>query len=96
MIDASEARRIAERWIQANVQLAEDEAVVDDSSTAEEDFGWIFFYNSRRFLEDGHFLDELAGNAPIIVSRTSGDVIVTGTAKPVEEYVTALRREGRL
>lgn len=95
-MDIQQARRIAERWVHANVQLPDDEAVIDDANTIEKDFGWIFFYNSRRFLEDGRFLDQLAGNAPIIVRRDSPDVLVTGTAKSVDEYVDEYRKEGRL
>ena len=97
MIDTEEARRLAQQWVSANMQLDEDdEAVIDDRWTRTESFGWIFFYNSRRFIEDGQFVDQLVGNAPIIVRRDTGEVLVTGTAEPVEHYVAQLHAEGRL
>ena len=96
MIDTDEARRIAQEWVSANVELDDDEAVVDDRWTRRESFGWIFFYNSRRFIEGGNFIDQLLGNAPIIVKEDTGDVLVTGTAEPVENYIAQLQAQGRL
>lgn len=51
------------------------------------DAGWVFFYDSRRHQESGNFLDALAGNAPIFIDRDTGQVSLTGTAQPVEEYI---------
>ena len=50
-------------------------------------FGWVFFYNSKRYLETGEFSAALAGNAPIIVDRHDGRLYETGTAHPLEYYL---------
>ena len=42
-------------------------------STEEYDFGWIFYYNSAKFIETGDFREALAGNAPLIINKESGD-----------------------
>ena len=63
------------------------ELVVMDDFTVERPWGWVFFYNSRRFAETREPLQALAGNAPYIVNRTTGEVRVTGTARPTEEYI---------
>ena len=45
------------------------------------DFGWVFFYDAG---------DEvIAGNAPIIVDRDAGCIHITGTARPLAEYLEA-------
>ena len=53
----------------------------------EHEFGWVFYYNSQEYLETGDFRYALGGNAPIIVNRRNGELVVTGTAHPVSYYV---------
>jgi hypothetical protein len=66
--------------------------VVDDA-TIEKPWGWVFFYDSRRFLETGDDSSRLFGNAPIIVNATTGIASDTGTAYPVEHYISEYERE---
>lgn len=58
----------------------------------EHDFGWLYFYNSKEFVESGDFICSLVGNAPVIVNRQDGKLYVTGTAKPIEHYLNDFRR----
>lgn len=67
--------------------LEEDSAVILKDKTIEEDFGWVFFYESKNYLESGDYADMLMGNAPIIVNKKSGDIYITGTAEPIEFYI---------
>lgn len=55
----------------------------------------MFFYNTRRFIETGSLLACLGGNAPLIVSRATGEVTVTGTAYPIEHYLAEFERTQR-
>jgi hypothetical protein len=71
----------------------DDELVILDDKTVEKSYGWIFFFNSKRFLETCNFLYALGGNGPIVVERESGRVTRLGTARPVEEEVAAFERE---
>ena len=64
-------------------------AVVD---VQENDFGWVYFYNSKEFMEAGDFCWALAGNAPVIVDRHDGKLYATGTAHPTDHYVNEFRR----
>ena len=38
----------------------------------EVDEGWIFFYNSKEYIETGVFEFALVGNGPIFVDRSGG------------------------
>jgi hypothetical protein len=67
--------------------------VVIDESTLERDWGWVFFYTSERYLKTGDISDAVAGNAPYIVNRHTGEVRVTGTAQPIEHYIDEYERE---
>jgi hypothetical protein len=61
-------------------------------ATVEEPFGWVFFYETDEPLEKGGISAALAGNAPLLVLRETGDVIVLGTAHPLEDYLRPYRR----
>jgi hypothetical protein len=66
--------------------------VIQDEHTRDEDFGWVFFYQAADYIRSGEFSDQLAGNAPIVVLRETGALHVTGTARPVDDYLEQFRR----
>ncbi|GAB4037256.1 YrhB domain-containing protein [Spirosoma gilvum] len=53
----------------------------------EESFGWIFFYQSKEFIETGNIRYAFGGNSPIIVNKQTGELSKTGTAHPIEYYI---------
>lgn len=67
--------------------------VILDEHTIEKPYGWVFFYQSQRFLETRDFSDGLAGNAPLLVTR-AGELHDLGTAYPVEIYLQEYERSG--
>jgi hypothetical protein len=96
MIDHQQPRRIATDWLMA-YQTRGPDGVVEfcllDEHTIECDFGWVFFWQSQRFLKSGDFSNQLAGNAPLMVDRRDGALHVTGTAHPIEYYIQQYLRE---
>ena len=64
-----------------------DPFVVVEKNTVEKPFGWVFFYNSKRYVETGEFRYRLAGNGPVIVNKHNGSVEFFGTNKPPQEIV---------
>ena len=87
MLSLADARRIARAYLKSIEPEVGLELALLDESTLERSFGWVFFYNSRSFVETTNFSDCLAGNAPLIVSRADGALHVAGTAFPVEHYI---------
>jgi hypothetical protein len=90
-MDFETARAAAERYIsdiqrQSGIDLA-------ITRTLDFDVGWVFFYNSAKYLQTRSFRDALAGNAPIIVSKVDGSIHMTGTSEPIEHYIEKFRRE---
>ena len=67
-----------------------------ERSTVEKPFGWVFFYNSKKFLDTGEFRYRLAGNGPIVVNKHDGSVEFFGASRPpleiVAEYEQKLAR----
>jgi hypothetical protein len=53
-------------------------------ATMEQPYGWVFFWNTRNFLEKGDRLAAIGGNGPLLVLRAGGKVIELTTREPVE------------
>ena len=70
-----------------------DEGVVLEESTLDRPYGWVFFYQSRACVETGDTTQMLAGNAPVIFNRFTGEYRVTGTARPLEDYLSEYEAE---
>jgi hypothetical protein len=94
MIDKETAKQLALERIAQSWGITDAYPVILDEATIERDFGWVFFYDSSRHIETGDLSDAPAGNAPIIVNKRDGSLHVTGTYKPVLEFIEAYERTG--
>ncbi len=92
MVTRDDARRIAEQQLRQLYADGTDTLAIDDQATREEDVGWVFFYQSKKYLSDGDADERLVGNAPIVVDR-QGDVHETGTAEPLDHYLEVIRTQ---
>ncbi|RCU52932.1 hypothetical protein DU002_00005 [Corallincola holothuriorum] len=63
------------------------DCVVLEKKTIEKPWGWVFFYQSKEYVETGNFIYMLGGNAPYIVNRHTGELSETGTCEPIEYYI---------
>ncbi len=87
MISADKARAIVEAEISLPGSPNQPLMAILEDSTIEREWGWVFFYQSAQYLETGNPKDQLAGNAPYIVNRQTGELVATGTAWPIEKYI---------
>jgi hypothetical protein len=92
MLTKEQARELALKEILRWWDMEDDEPAIIDEETIEEDFGWVFFYQSRIFLETQIFSYALAGNAPIIINKSDGSLHPTGTARSIEDYIEEYRK----
>ena len=90
--DTNEARRLVEIYLAEVPRKSPNELSVMDEHTIETDFGWVFFWNSKKYLQTGDLAHALAGNAPLIVDRRDGSLHETSTAKPVEDCIDEYRK----
>ena len=88
---AAVLERLQRRGIGGSEELA-----INDSSTIEKSYGWVFFYNSRRYLETGDHMDMLYGAGPVVVIAATGEIIEFGSARPSEEFIKELEEERHL
>lgn len=76
-----------------NGKGTENPAILIEENTLTRDFGWVFFYQSKKYLEEKDVLSMWVGNAPVIVNKHSGEMKYTGTANPVMYYVEEYEKE---
>ncbi|MDR1191335.1 MAG: YrhB family protein [Verrucomicrobiales bacterium] len=89
MLTIKEARYLVSGRLRA-ISPSENPFILDDSKVIEKAFGWVFFYNSQKFMETRNDICRLAGNGPIIINKFTHDILILGTDKPanvlIEEY----------
>ena len=87
-----EAQSLAEQHLSKMRISPPTELAILGEHTMETDFGWVFFWNSKKYVETDEFRYALAGNAPLIVDRRDGSIHETSTAEPIEEIIERYRR----
>ncbi|WP_213742641.1 YrhB domain-containing protein [Bradyrhizobium sp. dw_411] len=86
MFSFDQAKTLAEEAVAALAAANEAEFVLIHEATVEIKEGWIFFYNSREFVETGAFSASLLGNGPIFIDR-GGVLRWLPTAGPWQEAI---------
>ena len=92
MIDKSTAYVLAKKFLEtAEYRMGnEDSYMIVEQATIEKDYGWIFFYTSRKYIETGDEHYALYGNGPIVVEKSDGSTHQLGSAggskKQIEMY----------
>ncbi|MFW5443461.1 MAG: YrhB domain-containing protein [Methylococcaceae bacterium] len=93
MITEYDAKKIAYQYIKELEGKLGELLMLADTETIEKPFGWIFFYNSKDYLETGELSYMLAGNAPFIVDKENGQLHVTGTDQSIEHYISEYEKQ---
>ena len=87
MVDLETARNIAADFLQKQNSNSTIELELIENPILSGDYGWVFGYNSAEYLRTKSLSSALAGNAPILVEKETGNVVTTGTARPLESYI---------
>ncbi len=72
-----------------------DDHIILEEHGIEKDYGWVFFYQSKRFVETGDMNFALVGNCPILVEKETGRVVELPTHTSVEEGLRKYEKERR-
>lgn len=86
-LDFKDALDLARSYVKQKAAECGIDLQLVEAEILEKSFGWVFFYQSKRFLETGDYSERLAGNAPFIIDRRDGGLHTMGTAKPLEDYL---------
>jgi phosphoribosylglycinamide formyltransferase-1 len=80
------AKALAEEAVLAIGKAGDVEFAIAHDQTIELSKGWVFFYNSKEYLETRRFGSALAGNGPIFVDR-NGIVLTLPSGIPWEDAI---------
>ena len=94
MITKEQARQIVKNIISGYKLPEDDEYIIIESETIEKEWGWVFFHTSKMWHETSDIKYAVAGNAPLIVLRENGKVLITGTARATEHYIERFEATG--
>ena len=89
MIDRAAARRIAEQRLEELSEQLGQPLAIDDRATMRGAAGWLFFWNTRSYLEEGSISDALAGNGPLLVEGETGAIDQLSSAETLEGFAPA-------
>lgn len=73
------------------IGMACGEDLMLSGQKVEVDEGWVFFYNTREFVETGNPSSQLAGNGPIYIDR-SGCIHYLPSSMPWKEGLEEMRK----
>lgn len=93
MIDHHKAMELAVTYLNSCYEVEGDELVIIEEATIERDYGWIFFFNSKRFLTTLDLSDMVAGGGPVLVERENGHIVQFPSAQPAEVYITEYEKQ---
>jgi hypothetical protein len=74
----------------SNPESRDDIAITE---VIERPFGWVFYYNSKRYAETGDDKYQLLGNYPILVDRHTCTLHQTGLGK-IEDCIATYEKTG--
>jgi len=61
------------------------------TSELEFEFGWVFYYNTKEFLDTGDFHHALGGNLPLIFDRIDGELYCVPAAHSIKSVIAGFR-----
>lgn len=62
-------------------------AALYDEPVHSGDYGWVFSWQSKKYMRTNDLEDAFIGNSPILVDKRKGDALVLGSGLPAEIYV---------
>ena len=92
MYSYHEALSIVQKTI-AGGTSGENDIAIDEERSSEYKWGWVFVYDSKKYIETGDPRYALIGNGPILFNRRSGEIRHTGSAHGIAHYVAEYEAE---
>jgi hypothetical protein len=94
MITYDEARKLAAEKIgEGKINANGIEFLITDQHTIGKPYCWVFFYNSKKWLESKNILDLIAGNSPMIVDKKSEKITIYYSSGSVAEALKRYEQE---
>jgi hypothetical protein len=98
MIDFNLAKEIALRHIKSNYQVPnkEEEISIVDDLTVEKEWGWIFIYQSHKWIETRDRRYQILGFCPIVIEKFDGNLYYLDEGVNMEECIKKYENRRKL
>lgn len=73
--------------LNARYPIPDDEFLILGDLTRTTSYGWVFFFNSRRFVETRDVLYALGGNGPVVFERDTAAIVELPSHSPPDEVL---------
>lgn len=93
MLAYESAKKLAEEYYNSVFADVRGGVVLREEMTISTHYGWVFFCNTREFLETGSVLNVIPSSAPVLVDAASGAMHSFGTRFSVDHYLREYERE---
>lgn len=87
MLTYNEILDIAYKYIKEVEEDSQLDVIMVTEATLDKPYGSIFFYTSKKYYETKDDKYSVAGNAPFLVEKKTGKIIIFGTARPKKYYI---------
>lgn len=87
-----EAKKLAMAALCKMSGRSEADLAFVDALTSCKRYGWVLFYNSRRFVETGNELEGFGGNGPVVVLH-DGAIHFLGSEREGDVAIATFERE---
>ena len=97
-IHYEDARKMAINYVDSH-QLPEDQQldgnkiILIEEKTIEKDYGWYFFRGASKWIETGEFRYAIAGGAPFLVRKDTGELITFMSSYSIEEIIETFEKQ---
>jgi hypothetical protein len=88
------SREAAQRLVLERVSSPESRGDIVITEAIERPFGWVFCYDSKRYVETGDDKYGLLDNHPVLVDRHTCTLHPTGLGK-IEDYIARYEKTGQ-
>lgn len=68
-------------------QLDGNKMILVEDKTIEKDYGWYFFSSASKWLETGKFRYAVAGGAPFLIRKDTGELITFLSSYSIDEII---------
>ncbi|MDN3690937.1 hypothetical protein QWZ06_00970 [Chryseobacterium tructae] len=87
MLTEQKVIETAKDYIKKLSQKWEIELTIAEERSIQKEYGMIFYFNSKKFVEDKIEKAKLIGCSPFLVESKTGKIIVFGTNRSIDYYV---------
>jgi Immunity protein 35 len=74
MLNLESAKLKVLKYLNTKNKLDNDVLAIREDFIVEKEYGWIFSYDSKKFLETGEFRYRRIGNHPILIFKDNGEI----------------------